>query len=210
MNKFYLIVIATLFVCQNTYGQTERFGDEKEDPKPATTEQAAVKPPPPRQPASKPSFWERTRFGGNLGASFGSYYSFVNVSPRMYYLATEKLWLGAGLTFIWTHYKNYPPPYDDQFVYGPNFSAQYFAFGPLFLQAEYEPLSFESYTVNNNGEILGKERIWAQGLLLGAGISQPMGNRGRFFASVMYNVTWQNEFASYYYSPWVFRFGFGI
>jgi hypothetical protein len=207
MNKFSLFLITTFFVCQNTYGQTERFGDEKEDPKPATTEQPTIKPPA-RQPV-KPSFWERTRFGGNFGAGFGNGFSFVNVSPRMYYLATEKLWLGTGVTFIWSKDNYYPPPFDQQFVYGFNLSAQYMLFGPIFVQAEYEPLSFERVSVNPISGEFAEERVWAQGLLLGGGISQPMG-RGRFFASVLYNVTWTSDINSYYYSPWVFRIGFGI
>jgi hypothetical protein len=100
-------------------------------------------------PPSSPSgddFINRLRFGGNLGAGFGSTFSFVNVSPRVFYLATDDLWLGAGTTFIWTQYKNNPPPFDDQFVWGLNLSAHYFIFEPLFLQAEYEPLSAFGHT----------------------------------------------------------------
>lgn len=210
MKKFSLM-LALFTICAITLGaQNTRFEDENADTTTQTKE--GINPTPPQRPqsTSKPTFWERTRFGGNLGVSFSSFYNFVNISPRMYYLATEKLWLGAGVTFMWTHYKNYPPPYDDQFIYGLNLSAQYFLIGPIFLQAEYEPLNFESYTFDLNNNILGKNRLWTHSLFLGGGLSQPLGNRGRMFISVMYNITWSNELENYYTSPWVFRIGVGI
>jgi hypothetical protein len=210
MKKFVgllLIGVLTLPVL----GQS-RFEDEKEENenKSAQTQQATDNNKPKPAPQRNTSFWDRTRFGGNLGLGFSSSFSYVNLSPRMFYLASEKLWLGAGLTFIWSQTDFYPPPLDEQFVYGVNLSAQYMLFGPLFIQAEYEPLSFERATFNpSTGELSNEERVWVNGLLLGGGIAQPMG-RGMFFASVLYNVTWRDDFNSYYASPWVFRLGFGI
>lgn len=162
-----------------------------------------------QESSSTSDIMDRLRFGGNLGLSFNSNFTFVNVSPRVYYLATEKLWLGTGMTFIWTKYNNNPPPYDEQFVWGFNFSSQYFVAGPLFLQAEYEPLSFEGFRFDNNGQFIGSDRFWAHGLMLGGGVAQPMG-RGMMFASVMYNVLWVDEYNSYYSSPWVIRVGAGF
>lgn len=163
---------------------------------------------PAQNSSSTSDIMDRLRFGGNLGLSFNSNFTYLNLSPRVYYLATEKLWLGAGTTFIWTQYKNNPPPYDEQFVWGFNLSSQYMLVGPLFLQAEYEPLSFEGYKVDN-GQIVGMERFWAHGLMLGGGIAQQAG-RGMMFISVMYNVLWVDEYNSYYSSPWVIRVGAGF
>jgi hypothetical protein len=186
-----------------------RFKDEKEEDSAKTIQNDTQTSKPSPKARNQASFWDRTRFGGNLGLGFSNGFSYINVSPRMYYLATEKLWLGAGLTFIWTKYNYYQPPFDEQFVYGLNLSAQYMLFGPIFIQAEYEPLSFERYVIDNNDQVIGEERTWVHGILLGGGISQRMG-RGMFFASVLYNVTWSNEINSYYNSPWIIRFGFGI
>lgn len=166
---------------------------------------------PSRAQSPRSDFWDRTRFGGYFGLSFGTL-TYINVSPRMYYLATEKLWLGAGLTFIYSKdNSNYvAPPFDEQFVYGANFSAQYFLIGPLFLQAEYEPLSFERYDRDAlTGQVVGENRVWINNLLLGGGISQQVG-RGSVFLSVLYNVSWSNSFDSYYSSPWIFRVGGGF
>jgi hypothetical protein len=204
----YVLFLAALLLGSVGYAQVNRFEDDEEQTKPKaeTTQQPQLQNKP---AANQLSFWDRTRFGGNFGASFYGGITYVNLSPRMYYMATEKLWLGTGLTFIWTNYKNYPPPYDNQFVYGLNLSAQYFPFGPIFLQAEYEPLNFESYLVDSQGYIVGETNQWTHALFLGGGISQPMG-RGRFFISALYNVFWQDANRSYYSSPWVFRIGFGI
>ncbi len=157
------------------------------------------------------NFWQRTRFGGNLGLSFGTF-TFINVSPRMYYLATEKLWLGAGLTFIYSkdNRSGLPPSYDpEQFVYGANLLATYQLIGPVFLQAEYEPLNFERLAYIPGTDIFQTERVWVHGLFLGGGVSQRVG-RGMMFISVLYNVTYTDAETSYYAQPYVVRIGFGL
>lgn len=204
-------LLVFLTVTMHAQSRFEEEGDDKQSQtqtQPQQDENAQTQTSTPAR--QKGDFWQRTRFGGNLGAGFSNGFTYVNVSPRMYYLATEKLWLGAGLTFIWSKNDYNPPPYDEQFVYGANFSAQYMLFGPIFLQGEYEPLSYERARYNSiTGEFTQEERVWVHGLLLGGGISQNVG-RGMFFVSVLYNVTWTNEFDSYYTSPWIFRVGFGI
>ena len=213
--RMVIISVLLVFLARTVQAQS-RFEEEGDDKQTQTQTQ-----PEPQQDANaqtqktapvgqKGDFWQRTRFGGNFGAGFSNGFTYVNISPKMYYLATEKLWLGAGLTFIWSKNNYNPPPYDEQIVYGANFSAQYMLFGPIFLQGEYEPLSFERAKYNaRTGEFTQEERVWVHGLLLGGGVSQRMG-RGLFFISVLYNVTWTNAFDSYYSSPWIFRVGFGI
>ena len=142
MKKFSLILFLAIFSFSAFAQEQERFSEEEEVPeKQEVPEQEQKAKPKPtittKTAAPKSDFWSRTRFGGNFGAGFSNGFSYVNVSPRMYYLATEKLWLGAGVTFIWSKDNYYVPPFDQQFVYGFNFSAQYMLFGPLFLQAEY-------------------------------------------------------------------------
>ena len=97
----------------------------------------------------------------------------------------------------------------DLFIIALNLFSTYQLLGPVFVQAEYEPLSFEKYARNSLGEIVGEQRAWVHNVFLGGGITQSMG-RGAVFISVLYNVTWSNSFDSYYSSPWVFRIGFGI
>ncbi len=216
MKKFVPFLILTFFAC-TVLGQTqERFGEEEEEiAKPAEEEPATApkaKSAPMATPAKTSSdFWSRTRFGGNFGAGFSNGTTYINVSPRMYYEATEKLWVGTGFTFIYSSYKYNPPPYDESFVYGLNLFSTYQLFGPLFVQAEYEPLSFEQYLYSpTSGNIVGEQRIWIHGLFVGGGITQSLGGSGVLFISALYNVTWRSYNESYYGSPWVFRIGFGI
>ena len=213
MKKFSLILAAITLSATSMLAQNTRFEDENEEKKAETTE--GINPTPtPRQPKSnKASFWERTRFGGNVGLQFGTF-TYINISPRMYYLVTEKWWVGTGLTFIYSKDNTkYNPPvpkeFLEQYVYGFNFFTTYQLIGPLFVQAEYEPLNFERTFQTPLGEYF-EDRIWVNNLFLGGGISQPVG-RGAVFISVLYNLTWSvTSDRMFYTSPWVFRIGVGI
>lgn len=192
------------------FAQSSRFEDDEPTNTNVTAQEEAA---PSRQTKIRSPFWERTRFGGNLGLQLGTF-TFINLSPRMYYVVTDQLWVGTGVTFIYsrdnTNY-TYPVPkeYREQVVYGFNFFSTYQLIGPIFAQAEYEPLSFERFSRNTFGDIVGKERLWTHNVLLGGGITQKVG-RGAVFFSVLYNVTYTNSFDSYYSSPWVFRMGVGM
>ncbi len=212
MKKLVALGLFTLiFAFGQAQGRFEDEGTETEEQVNETEQKSESTNAKPTQQASKSNFWDRTRFGGNLGLSFGTF-TYVNVSPRMYFVATEKLWLGAGLTFIYSkdNRSNLPPTYDpEQFVYGLNLLATYQLIGPVFLQAEYEPLNFERLAYIPGTDIFETERVWVHGLFLGGGISQRVG-RGMMFISVLYNVTYTNAEQSYYAQPYVVRIGVGI
>lgn len=154
---------------------------------------------------------EYYRFGGNLGASFGNY-AFVNVSPRVYFLPTDKLWTGAGFNFIYSKIKDYPSPFDESFTYGPSFLAMYELFSvannAIFVQAEYEALNFEVVTKTGYDEY-AESRVWGNNVLLGGAVNLSPGGVA-VFVSVLYNVTYKDSFTNYYGSPWVFRMGVGF
>ncbi len=213
MMKFKLLLAIVAFSANALLAQNTRFEDEKEETPPATQEGINPTPLAPKPVPAKTSFWDRTRFGGNAGVQFGTF-TFINISPRMYYLATEKWWVGTGLTFIYSKDNtNYgvpvPDEYREQFVYGLNFFTTYQLIGPVFVQAEYEPLNFERTYQTGPSEFF-EERIWVNNLFLGGGLSQPMG-RGAIFLSVLYNVTWSSTSDNMFYSsPWVFRIGAGF
>lgn len=197
-------MLAISVIAMPLFGQS-RFEDEKEEkentPQQEQAEVNSDRPSP--APRRNSNFLDRTRFGGNLGLQFGNP-TFINISPRIYYLATEKLWIGVGGTYMYTRYKAPFVPFETS-TYGGNLSVTYQIFQPIFLQAEYEPLNFDSYN-----PLVGEyERIWVQGVLLGGGISQQIG-RGAVFLSALYNVTWLDANRSFYGSPWVIRIGFGI
>lgn len=51
----------------------------------------------------KPGFAQRLRFGGGIGLNFGDI-TYINISPRVSYLATERLTIGTGGSYMF--YKN--------------------------------------------------------------------------------------------------------
>jgi hypothetical protein len=203
MKKFLVLLFIGLLALP-AMGQS-RFEDEKEekDNTPPREQTDTARNKPNSSPRRNNNILDRIRFGGNLGLQFGNP-TFINISPRIYYLATDKIWLGIGGTYMYTRYKAPFVPFETS-TYGGNLSVTYQIFQPIFLQAEYEPLNFDSYN-----PIAGEyERIWVQGVLLGGGISQQIG-RGAVFLSALYNVTWLDANRSFYGSPWVIRIGFGI
>ena len=165
---------------------------------------------------SQSNFLEKARFGGNIGLSFGSY-TYIELSPKMYYLLKDNLGLGLGISYYYWKNNNAPPQNVTGYktsgnTYGINMSAWYNPFGPLVLQAEYEPLNFDVYqgqTQDPNGDInYIYDREWVHGLLLGGGIRQQTG-RVNVFILVLYNVLYDRQ-RTFYSSPWVMRIGAGF
>ena len=78
--------------------------------------------------------------------------------------------------------------------------------GPLFVQAEYEYLSYQYYRAD-----LSKNRTGVSSLLAGGGLAQPLGANASAHVLVMYNFSY-NGYAqpAPYTSPWVIRFGVGV
>ncbi len=213
--KKYLLLLFTVFLGLSILAQNqERFVEKEEKPLEQAEEQA---PAPSKKPTrtSKPvkanryNFWDNAQIGGNFGLGFGTV-TYVAISPRLYYTVSDKLLVGSGITFNYTKFKDYPSPYDESYVYGFNFFGIYKIFDPIFLQAEYEPLSFERINVDANYYIIGEERVWINNVLLGGGIAQEFGGNSTVFITVLYNVSWSNAQDSYYSSPWVFRIGVGF
>ncbi len=196
--------------------QPSRFGDKDstqteekvEEPvaKKSTSSQAKR-----QQPQG--SFMEKARFGGNVGFSFGTY-TYIELSPKMYYLLQDNIGLGLGISYY--YWKNNSAPTQGVTgyktsgnTYGLNMSVWYNPIGPLTLQAEYEPLNFDVYQgldASNSRYIY--EREWVQGLLLGAGLRQQSGRVNMFFM-VLYNVLYDSQ-RTFYSSPWVIRIGAGF
>lgn len=162
---------------------------------------------------------ENVSFGGNIwaqiGNSNGQGYTLLLLQPMAFYKFTENTIAGLGVTYI---YINQTLQYSNQKyessnnIYGFNILGRQILFGPVFAQAEYCPLNFES--MNGYGDT---KRVWAQSLLVGGGVRQEMGN-GAMYATFMYDLLWK-EFdylhaspdqynTTFYNSPFRFNVGF--
>ena len=197
----FLVILVLLFLGKTAQAQSSRFEDEGQTPStPVNADPPQVTP---QQSNTAAGFWQRTRFGGNFGLQLGNP-TFINVSPRMYYLVTQDFWVGGGATYMYTRYKAPFSPFETS-TYGANITAIYQVFAPIFLQAEYEPLNFEAYNAFEGVY----NRTWIHGVLVGGGITQRVG-RGAIFLTALYNVTWKDANRSFYGSPWIIRVGFGL
>jgi hypothetical protein len=163
------------------------------------------------QNPDKPAFKDKVFFGGGIGAGFGTY-TFISVSPIIGYRLTPRLSPGIRLMYQYTTFKYYDFIDQKEETYsGNDFGiggfVTYSLFGPVFLQAEYEHLSYDGLDYSGN-----QERASFDSFMAGGGISQPMGRKAAFFLAVLYNFSYENfnntnAYRSPYNSPWVVRLG---
>jgi hypothetical protein len=163
----------------------------------------------------KSSFGQRLVFGGDIGLSFGSI-TYIKLAPVIGYRLTPRLTTGVGPIYIYENYKDYRL---ESSTYGGKAILSFalvrssengglLSFGNILLHAENEVISVEPVYMYFNGPypvyFLGN-RLWIDNLLVGGGLSQPIG--GRFSASVfiLWDIT-QNKYSPYT-NP-IFKFGF--
>ena len=145
--------------------------------------------------------WFGTWFGGGIGLQFGTV-DYIEVAPLVGYNATEELSIGGGLLYRYRKDGRYSPSLKTN-DYGANLFARYQVGGPVFLQAEYEYLSYEFAFVDGS-----TDRDEFDSVLAGAGFSQAAGGRANAYLLVLYNFSYDsNDFRTPYDEPWVYRVG---
>lgn len=147
----------------------------------------------------RPSWVDKIYVGGGLGGfGFSSDRTWVNVSGQVGYRITDKWNAGVGLTYQYFKWKI--PPEQSFNDYGLSFYTQYVIYEPFFAMAQYEILFLDTFEGRTN-----EDRM-----LIGGGISQPMGGRGFVNLYALYNVLYNQEEDLRYDSPWVIGMNFGI
>jgi len=147
---------------------------------------------------------DRWWFGGGLGFSFGGDVKYLEVAPLVGYQVTDNTTVGGGLIYRQREDERVEPTFSTN-DYGASVFVRYHVIPRMFLQGEYEYLSYEfrqfdgSTDRDDFGSVLG-----------GLGYSQPIGPRSGFFASTLYNFSYDKDERSPYDSPWVVRFGIGV
>ena len=155
--------------------------------------------------SNKAPFRDRVFTGGGMGASFNSNVDFVSVSPIIGYKVSQRFATGIGLQYRYTSYKSITPKLTTN-DYGTSIFGRYMLFGPIFLHAEFEHLNYE-FPGTAQGETLRKD---FNSFLAGGGFFQPIGRNVGFFASALYNFSYQNSYNYSYYpytSPLILRVG---
>ena len=126
-------------------------------------------------------------------------FTFVNVSPVIGYMVTQRLSAGVGVLYQYVQDKRFSPPLTRN-DYGGSIFARYAIVPPVFLPAEYEYLNFE-YADTRQG---------FNSFMAGGGIAQPISRNASFVAVALYNFSYQPNspgIVQPYNSPWVIRVG---
>ncbi len=141
----------------------------------------------------KPSFWQRTYFGGSFSLQFGSF-TYIDVSPMMGYGFTDRFSAGLGITYRYVkdNYWNY-----DYNVYGGRLFTRYGIFENVFLHGEYEFLNWQN--------VYSLEREWTNAAFIGGGYSTHLGAQKGAQIYILYNLAY-DQFSSPYNEPYVIRF----
>ncbi len=135
-------------------------------------------------------------FGGNFGLQFGNV-TFIEASPTFGYRLTPKLAVGAGIIFQYAKFSAdvYGIPLTTT-VAGSKFFGRYVVYENLFLTAEPQFLSVQTYDFNFN-----KVRRIVPVLFVGGGYRQPLGERSFVTISLLYDLI--DEPDSPYNQPYI-------
>ena len=128
----------------------------------------------------------------------------LGFEPVVGYAVTDEVSVGAGLIYRYREDSRFSPSLSTN-DYGGSLFVRYRFHPNVFLQGEYEYLSYEFRQFDGS-----TEREDFGSVLGGLGYSQPIGPRSSFFASALYNFSYDSNERSPYDSPWVVRFGIGV
>jgi hypothetical protein len=120
------------------------------------------------------------------------------------YGVSEQVDVGGRLIYRYRDDDRYSPSLTTS-DYGASVFGRYHVAKPVFLQAEYEWLSYELVFTDGS-----TDRDDFGSVLAGAGIVQPLGGQSSFFASALYNFSYDDDEPSPYDDPWVVRIGVGF
>lgn len=162
-----------------------------------TTDYVQPAPPPQRSSDARP-FRDRIWFGGGVMLTFGTVTN-IGVSPIVGYKLDRKGKLSAGLGVNYNYFSDnrYTPKYESS-TYGWSVLTRYRVIPQIFLHAEYNSQNYELY--NPFGDETRRE--WVPFLLLGGGVSQPIGGNSSFYFQILWDVI-QDERSPYGGQPWI-------
>ena len=153
----------------------------------------------------------RLFIGGNLGLSFSSYSTSINITPQVGYFFSQHFAAGVGLNYALYKYNiyNYNNVVVQKQTYsyaGINIFGRVYPIRQAFVQVQPE-LNYVWGTLTNVGYPDSKVSQFVPSMLLGAGAAIPAG-RGSMVLSVMYDVL-QNNLSPYYHHA-IYGFGYNI
>lgn len=150
------------------------------------------------------SVGKRWFVGGWLGLGFGDV-TWAQISPMVGYRVSRRTSVGASLLYRYRKDSRYGEDLSTT-DYGGSLFGRFNVVRPFFVHAEYEVLDFEYYS-----GLSETDRQTYDSLLIGGGVSYPVGKSASTYVVVLYNVTYDSdEPIRPYDSPWVIRIGAGF
>lgn len=149
---------------------------------------------------SKSEFWSHVSFGGGLGASFGSDYTDVSISPSALYEFNRYFGLGVGLQGSYVKvkgdYNNDQLNNYNSWIYGGSLIGLVNPIEEIQLSLEVEQVRVNS-TFRYEGAPTFKDNFWNTALFVGAGYRAENVTIG-----VRYNLLFDKD-KSVYYEPFM-------
>lgn len=134
---------------------------------------------------SSGKFSDRLVTGGNFGFQFGTV-TFIDISPIIGYIITDKFLAGAGIKYQFEKDKRFIPALKIS-TYGGSIFSRYYILDNIYLHAEYEFLNLEPIYIDYAGNYYIGNRIWIGSPLAGAGYRQAVGRKSSFDILLLYN-----------------------
>jgi hypothetical protein len=148
---------------------------------------------------------EDLRFGGNFGLNFGLY-TYLEITPTISYLFSEKFACGIGATYIYYKYNDTNYPYETS-IFGGSIFERFYITENIFQHAELEILNYEVPSINITSNQLEFERKFVPALNVGAGYQSSQFMRGTYIL-FLYNILYGLD--SRTPNPYIFRIGFNF
>jgi hypothetical protein len=155
-------------------------------------------------PASESKWY----YGGNIGFSFWSDYTYLGIYPLVGYKIKPQFSVGGKIGYSYINYKDANPSYDTH-NYGGSIFTRYRIIPQIYLHGEFVYFSFEHQTYDLVNREFGTERIWVPFLLLGGGFSQNISPNVWAFAEVLFDVI-NNSNSPYKSGEPLVSFGVGV
>lgn len=128
---------------------------------------------------------ERVFLGGNLGMSFGNGMAYIEISPIVGYMFTNKLSVGTGPIFQYYKSSFYNLKLN---IYGGRLYSRYILFRNIFIHAE-EQLTFNKYNFSTGLATSDNTNKVINDLMIGGGIRLPFGQKSSVNLVLLYNLT---------------------
>jgi hypothetical protein len=177
------------------------------------SDNAAVVAPTPAEPVKPGKERRDTRpLNQRIAFGFGSSFwitpsqTYVELAPVLAYRFPKTLITGIGYRYIYRHQRVIG---ENLNAYGPNVFARINVIKRVYLWTEYEILTNE-YETHAAGVEFAKDKTYTDSWFAGIGYIRRVGKKGRGGVSVqiLYNILYNRDDNSPYYSPVTYRVGY--